>query len=72
MRVNRSATPKVANHQGQTALMLAAERGMYSLVRRLLHCHISTTSVDCEGRSAIRYALKWHFWNWFILEQRKM
>lgn len=46
------------NHKGQTALMLAAGAGMKSLVLSLLRCHVSEMTADCEGRTALQYALE--------------
>ena len=46
------------NHEGQTALMLAAEKGMIVLLRRLLHCHASMMPVDTNGQTVLHYALK--------------
>lgn len=37
--------------------MLAAEKGMSVVVRRLLQCHVSVTPVDGNGRTALQYAL---------------
>lgn len=38
--------------------MLAAREGMKSLVTSLLRCRVSEMTVDCEGRTALQYALE--------------
>mgnify|MGYP001633717661 FL=1 len=55
--VEYSAIPGAVNHKGQTALMLAAEKGMSVIVRRLLQCHVSVTPVDGNGKTALHYSL---------------
>ena len=46
------------NNKGETALMLAAERGEYELVRWLLSNGSQIHLIDRQGGTAFTYALK--------------
>lgn len=46
--------------------MLAAEKGMSVIIRRLLQCHVSVTPVDGNGQTALHYALMFNCGNEII------
>ena len=54
-----SAKPGIVNKKGQNAMMLAAEMGMISLLRKLINCGEVALQLDVDGNTMLSYALRY-------------
>lgn len=70
-----SARPDAVNKDGQNAIMLAAEKGMVNLLRKLRRCGGLLTQMDKHTNTVLSYALQYEqkvMGNDIIEQRRKM